>query len=58
MGNLITKVWFYFIIGVVLITSLFVSFFIFLAVLLVLLITVPFIIYLNWKAKKDFERYL
>ncbi len=58
MGNLITKVWFYFIIGVVLVTSLFVSFFVFLAVLLVIFITIPYLMYINWKAKKDYKRYL
>ncbi|WP_457625925.1 hypothetical protein [Persephonella sp.] len=54
--GILTRVWFYFVLGTVLIVSFFISVFVFLAVLLIVLITIPFAIYLNWKAKKELEK--
>jgi len=54
--NLVTRIWFYFVLGIVLVVSFFVSFFIFIAVLLVIAVTIPFVIYLNYRAKKELEK--
>ncbi len=54
--NLITKVWIAILIGIVLVFSIFISFFLFLAILSVTLITIPYILYLQWKAKKEIEK--
>ncbi len=54
--NLLTKIWFYFVLGIVLLFSLFISFFVFLAILLVIAVTIPFVIYLNYRAKKELEK--
>ncbi len=54
--NLITRIWITLLIGVVLVFSIFISFFLFLAVLFVAIITIPYIWYLQWKTKKELEK--
>ncbi len=54
--NLITKIWVTLLIAVVLVISIFVSFFLFLGILFVALLTVPYMWYLQWKAKKELEK--
>ncbi|SNZ02400.1 hypothetical protein SAMN06265182_0111 [Persephonella hydrogeniphila] len=54
--GVLTKIWFYFVLATVLIISFFISMFVFLAVLLIISITIPFALYLNWKAKKELEK--
>ncbi len=54
--NLITKIWITLLIGVLLVFSIFISFFLFLAVLFVALITLPYIWYIQWKTKKELEK--
>ena len=54
--NILTKVWFYLVVGLVLFASIFISAFLFLLVLVIVLITIPYALYLNWKAKKEFEK--
>lgn len=54
--NILTKIWFYLITGLAIFASLFISVFLFLFILIAVIITVPFAFYLNWKAKKEFEK--
>jgi uncharacterized membrane protein len=54
--NLITKIWITLLIGILLVFSIFISFFLFLAVLFVALITLPYIWYIQWKTKKELEK--
>ncbi|WP_457640409.1 hypothetical protein [Persephonella sp.] len=57
MDKLITKIWL-FILAVVLISfSLFISFFLFIAVLAIILVTVPYFMYIRYRAKKEFDRH-
>ncbi|WP_457638794.1 hypothetical protein [Persephonella sp.] len=57
MGNFITKIWFYTLIAVLLISALFFSVFVFFVALVLILITVPYIFYIRWKAKKELEQF-
>ncbi len=54
--NLITKIWITLLIAVILVISIFISFFLFLGILFVVLLTVPYMWYLQWKAKKELEK--
>ncbi|WP_456392580.1 hypothetical protein [Persephonella sp.] len=53
--SVFSKIWFYLVLAVVLLVSVFVSVFIFFAVLVVIALTVPYVLYLQWKARKAVE---
>ncbi len=57
MNNLITKIWILLLVSIIVALGIFVSVFFLIAVIFILMITVPYIYYLRWKAKKEFERY-
>ncbi len=57
MNNFITKLWIFLLVSIVVALGIFVSVFFLIAVLFILMITIPYVYYLKWKAKKEFEKY-
>jgi len=57
MNNIITKIWIFLLVSIIIALGIFVSVFFLIAVIFILMITVPYVYYLRWKAKKEFERY-
>ncbi len=56
MENTFTKIWVFIVLGIALVVSIFISFFLFIAILLIALITVPYLWYIQWKTKKELEK--
>ncbi|NPA52277.1 MAG: hypothetical protein GXO22_05235 [Aquificae bacterium] len=57
MNNLITKIWIFLLASIIIVLGILVSIFFLVALLFIVIITVPYVLYLRWKAKKEFDRY-
>ncbi len=56
MGSLITRIWIFLLVSIIIALGIFVSIFFLVAVIFILAITVPYVLYMRWKAKKEFEK--
>ncbi len=57
MNNLITKIWLFLLLSIIIALGIFVSVFFLVAIVFILIITVPYVLYIKWRAKKEFKRY-
>jgi Flp pilus assembly protein TadB len=56
MFSFLTKIWLFLLVAAVLAISLLFSVFLFAAVLVIAVITIPYVYYVKWKAKKEVEK--
>ncbi len=56
MFSILTKIWIFLFVAAVLAISLVFSVFLFAAVLVIAAITIPYVYYLKWKAKKEMKK--